>query len=316
MSSNPKQPRPFPSPQLHKTRARRIQVTQVPASQQLAALNKSANSTDPPAHSSVPRRSITAAQPCKTLYLLLAAQVTPRQPPQPPNQEPLLALSRPHCPPPKEGHPLSSPLLITSLFAQPNLSSTSTPLLAYNSRPSQDSHKSPQPINTNLLLQANRSFKTNKIANAQSRTKTMAENDNQSPQDNVPPPNTEHLNIKVTDNNNEVFFKIKRSTKLEKLMTAFCERQGKSLNSVRFLFDGTRVQPTDTPDAVCSPLLHLSLHFPSICSLRVFLKRVSRVLLRVWVSVADVSRVCCDDSSKWQMATPSRSIKNKSAGAC
>ncbi|KAK1239640.1 hypothetical protein MKX07_001094 [Trichoderma sp. CBMAI-0711] len=92
----------------------------------------------------------------------------------------------------------------------------------------------------------------------------MAENDNQSPQDNVPPPNTEHLNIKVTDNNNEVFFKIKRSTKLEKLMTAFCERQGKSLNSVRFLFDGTRVQPTDTPDAVCSPLLHLFSFFLSI----------------------------------------------------
>ena len=64
------------------------------------------------------------------------------------------------------------------------------------------------------------------------------------------PANTEHLNIKVTDNNNEVFFKIKRTTKLEKLMGAFCERQGKALNSVRFLFDGTRVQPTDTPDAV------------------------------------------------------------------
>ncbi|KAL6690287.1 ubiquitin-related domain-containing protein [Trichoderma compactum] len=80
----------------------------------------------------------------------------------------------------------------------------------------------------------------------------MSENDNnQSPGDRQdPPPNTEHLNIKVTDNNNEVFFKIKRSTKLEKLMTAFCERQGKSLNSVRFLFDGTRVQPTDTPDAL------------------------------------------------------------------
>ncbi|KAH7026354.1 ubiquitin-related domain-containing protein [Microdochium trichocladiopsis] len=63
-------------------------------------------------------------------------------------------------------------------------------------------------------------------------------------------PSTEHLNIKVTDNNNEVFFKIKRSTKLEKLMTAFCERQGKNLQSVRFLFDGQRVQPTDTPDAL------------------------------------------------------------------
>lgn len=61
----------------------------------------------------------------------------------------------------------------------------------------------------------------------------------------------EHLNIKVTDNNNEVFFKIKRSTQLKKLMDAFCERQGKQASTVRFLFDGTRVRPEDTPDTVC-----------------------------------------------------------------
>ena len=74
------------------------------------------------------------------------------------------------------------------------------------------------------------------------------------PGPDVPPAAaTEHLNIKVTDNNNEVFFKIKRSTKLEKLMTAFCERQGKTLASVRFLFEGQRVQPTDTPDTVRPP---------------------------------------------------------------
>ncbi|KAI1339563.1 ubiquitin family protein [Xylariaceae sp. FL0016] len=60
----------------------------------------------------------------------------------------------------------------------------------------------------------------------------------------------QHLNIKVTDNNNEVFFKIKRSTKLEKLMTAFCERQGKNVDSVRFLFEGQRVQKGDTPDSL------------------------------------------------------------------
>lgn len=69
-------------------------------------------------------------------------------------------------------------------------------------------------------------------------------------QEGAGPAAVEHLNIKVTDNNNEVFFKIKRSTKLEKLMLAFCERQGKSPNSVRFLFEGQRVQPTDTPDTV------------------------------------------------------------------
>ncbi|PHH91264.1 hypothetical protein CDD83_1126 [Cordyceps sp. RAO-2017] len=78
-----------------------------------------------------------------------------------------------------------------------------------------------------------------------------AENDaNPSPEQHEAPVNSEHLNIKVTDNNNEVFFKIKRSTKLEKLMNAFCERQGKSMTSVRFLFEGTRVQPTDTPDGL------------------------------------------------------------------
>ncbi|KAM9874699.1 ubiquitin family protein [Verticillium dahliae] len=60
----------------------------------------------------------------------------------------------------------------------------------------------------------------------------------------------EHLNIKVTDNNNDVFFKVKHSSKLEKLMNAFCDRQGKALSTVRFVFEGQRVQPTDTPGAL------------------------------------------------------------------
>ncbi|KZZ97987.1 Small ubiquitin-related modifier, SUMO [Ascosphaera apis ARSEF 7405] len=64
------------------------------------------------------------------------------------------------------------------------------------------------------------------------------------------PQNTEHLNIKVTDNNNEVFFKIKRTTHLKKLMDAFCDRQGKDPSTVRFLFDGTRVQAEDTPNTL------------------------------------------------------------------
>jgi len=64
------------------------------------------------------------------------------------------------------------------------------------------------------------------------------------------PPASEHLNIKVTDNHNEVFFKIKRTTALKKLMDAFCDRQGKQPATVRFLFDGARVQPTDSPDSV------------------------------------------------------------------
>jgi len=76
------------------------------------------------------------------------------------------------------------------------------------------------------------------------------------------PAQSEHLNIKVTDNNNEVFFKIKRTTALKKLMDAFCDRQGKSPTTVRFLFDGVRVNPTDSPDSVCligTPHLNLTV---------------------------------------------------------
>ncbi|KAI8361288.1 ubiquitin-related domain-containing protein [Mortierella sp. GBAus27b] len=59
----------------------------------------------------------------------------------------------------------------------------------------------------------------------------------------------EHINLKVVaQDQTEVFFKIKRSTQLKKLMEAYCERQGKAVNSVRFLYDGERIQPTNTPN--------------------------------------------------------------------
>jgi hypothetical protein len=80
----------------------------------------------------------------------------------------------------------------------------------------------------------------------------MSDQGNQSPAGGAPQDAaaTEHLNIKVTDNSNEVFFKIKRTTQLKKLMDAFCDRQGKMPSTCRFLFDGDRVNPTDTPDSV------------------------------------------------------------------
>ena len=49
---------------------------------------------------------------------------------------------------------------------------------------------------------------------------------------------SERVNIKVTDNNNEAFLKIKRTDPLKKVMDAFCERQGKAVTSVRFLYGG------------------------------------------------------------------------------
>ena len=108
------------------------------------------------------------------------------------------------------------------------------------------------------------------------------------------PQQSEHLNIKVTDNNNEVFFKIKRTTQLKKLMDAFCERQGKSFTSVRFLFDGTRVNPTDNPEMVSEG---------ELCSED---------------SITNYKRsqsANTDNSSRCRTATPSRSTRSRSAEA-
>lgn len=60
--------------------------------------------------------------------------------------------------------------------------------------------------------------------------------------------NETHINLKVSDGSNEIFFKIKRATPLRRLMDAFAKRQGKSLESLRFIADGTRINPDSTPD--------------------------------------------------------------------
>jgi hypothetical protein len=53
---------------------------------------------------------------------------------------------------------------------------------------------------------------------------------------------------------NEVFFRIKRSTQLKKLMNAYCDRQSVEFNSIAFLFDGRRLRAEQTPDEVALSL--------------------------------------------------------------
>jgi len=63
-----------------------------------------------------------------------------------------------------------------------------------------------------------------------------------------PAPTSEHINLKVVgQDGNEVFFKIKKHTALRKLTEAYCQRQGVSPSSIRFLYDGRRIQPDQTP---------------------------------------------------------------------
>lgn len=124
------------------------------------------------------------------------------------------------------------------------------------------------------------------------------------------PPKTEHLNIKVTDNNNEVFFKIKRTTALSKLMNAFCERQGKNLNTVRFLFDGARVNPTDSPDSV-------SIRFHSFVLRHDCPIFHPSIILKTFLGHADpcsldrIANLVSYHSLTWLMATLWRSIKSR-----
>ena len=59
---------------------------------------------------------------------------------------------------------------------------------------------------------------------------------------------TIHLKVKSQEND-EVFFKIKRSTQLSKLMQKYCERQGiTNMQNVRFLYDGERILEKNTPN--------------------------------------------------------------------
>ncbi|CEF68765.1 Small ubiquitin-related modifier 1 [Strongyloides ratti] len=49
---------------------------------------------------------------------------------------------------------------------------------------------------------------------------------------------------------NEVHFKVKKTTTMSKLKKTYADRMGVSPNSLRFLFDGKRIENTDTPKSL------------------------------------------------------------------
>merc|ERR1712088_893535 len=62
---------------------------------------------------------------------------------------------------------------------------------------------------------------------------------------------SEHVNLKVCGQDGSVVqFKIKRNTQLRKLMNAYCDRQGLDVNQIRFRFDGTPINDTDSPSSL------------------------------------------------------------------
>ena len=63
--------------------------------------------------------------------------------------------------------------------------------------------------------------------------------------------NPEHINLKVMgQDGNVVQFKIKKHTALKKLMATYCERAGLAQQTIRFSFDGTRINESDSPKSL------------------------------------------------------------------
>lgn len=52
----------------------------------------------------------------------------------------------------------------------------------------------------------------------------------------------------VAQDGGEVFFKVRKNTPFIKISKAYCDKKGISSASVRFLFDGQRLNPDDTPE--------------------------------------------------------------------
>merc|ERR1712176_169488 len=62
---------------------------------------------------------------------------------------------------------------------------------------------------------------------------------------------SEYIRLKVVgQDNGEIHFKVKFSTQMGKLKKSYSERQGVPINSLRFLFDGKRINDDETPKAL------------------------------------------------------------------
>mmetsp|Transcript_22348 Transcript_22348/g.46988 ORF Transcript_22348/g.46988 Transcript_22348/m.46988 type:complete len:98 (-) Transcript_22348:236-529(-) len=59
---------------------------------------------------------------------------------------------------------------------------------------------------------------------------------------------SEPITIRVRDQTGEeTYFKIKKTTKMQKVFDTYASRKGVQASSLRFLLDGERIQPDATP---------------------------------------------------------------------
>ena len=51
----------------------------------------------------------------------------------------------------------------------------------------------------------------------------------------------------MDENGTEIWFSIKPTTPLGRLMQAYCNRQGMDVKNLRFVYDGKRIEEAQTP---------------------------------------------------------------------
>merc|ERR1712014_253998 len=62
---------------------------------------------------------------------------------------------------------------------------------------------------------------------------------------------TEYIKLKVGgQDSNEIHFRVKQTTQMGKLKKSYSERVGVPVTSLRFLFDGRRINDDETPKAL------------------------------------------------------------------
>lgn len=59
---------------------------------------------------------------------------------------------------------------------------------------------------------------------------------------------SESINLVVKNQSgDEVHFKVKSTTRFEKIMKAYCEKKGIDVNTIKFVFDGKRIEKEQSP---------------------------------------------------------------------
>jgi small ubiquitin-related modifier len=64
---------------------------------------------------------------------------------------------------------------------------------------------------------------------------------------NLIPPCPSLYSLLLTQNGEETFFKIKKTTKMSKVFQTYAAKKGVQVGSIRFLLDGERIEPEQTP---------------------------------------------------------------------